>query len=76
MGYDLMQEIFANSSPSLRPVTDHSRNTTVFFRLLLYQILGVDSVQGKVHLHFWAEMVWLNELIRLVFAILNVYLKK
>ncbi|XP_063719365.1 neuronal acetylcholine receptor subunit eat-2-like isoform X3 [Symsagittifera roscoffensis] len=63
VGYDLMQEIFANSSPSLRPVTDHSRNTTVFFRLLLYQILGVDSVQGKVHLHFWAEMVWLNELI-------------
>ena len=67
VGDRLMQEVMANTSRHLRPVRDHSRNTTVFFRLMLYQILGADSVQGKIHLHFWAEMFWKNEFVRYVF---------
>ncbi|XP_075262044.1 neuronal acetylcholine receptor subunit eat-2-like isoform X2 [Convolutriloba macropyga] len=63
VGDRLMQEVMANTSRHLRPVRDHSRNTTVFFRLMLYQILGADSVQGKIHLHFWAEMFWKNEFV-------------
>lgn len=63
VGDELMRQVLSNTSKHLRPVRDHKTNTTVNLRLSLYQILGADSVQGKIHLHFWAEMLWVNEFV-------------
>ena len=63
-GSFLINHVLSNVSRNFRPVKDQRSNTTVYFRLLLYQILGADSIQGKIHLHFWVEMLWQNEFVR------------
>ena len=65
-GQNLVRDVLRNNSRHFRPVSDQAVRTTVQFRLLLYQILGANSIQGKIHLHFWVEMLWNNEHIRLV----------
>lgn len=59
----LIRTILRNSSKYVRPVKNQNLPTNVTFRLNLYQILGADTVNQNIHLHFWAEMLWFNEFI-------------